>query len=78
MSVGRLGVELRGRCYVSGEISGRTQSSGKPCEYDQPLAVGRVTIRVLEINAPGRVDLRQVLLDGGVFPPAASGEGTAS
>jgi hypothetical protein len=31
-------------------------------------AVGRVTIRVLEVNAPDRVDLRQVLLDEDVFP----------
>jgi hypothetical protein len=31
-------------------------------------AIGRTTIRVLEINDQARVDLRQVLLEGGDFP----------
>ncbi len=35
-------------------------------------AIGRVTIAVLEINAPDRVLLRQSLIDEGVFPPEES------
>ena len=32
-------------------------------------AIGRVTIAVLKINDPLRVELRQELIDEGVFPP---------
>src|SRR5438094_1640388 len=32
-------------------------------------AIGRVTIAVLKINDPLRVELRQYLIDEGVFPP---------
>jgi hypothetical protein len=32
-------------------------------------AIGRVTIAVLKINDPLRVELRQTLIDEGVFPP---------
>ena|ERR1017187_969340 len=35
-------------------------------------AIGRTTISVLNINDPDRVDLRQSLMDEGVFPPAGS------
>lgn len=35
-------------------------------------AVGRVTVAVLEINVAERVQLRQSLIDEGVFPPVAS------
>jgi hypothetical protein len=35
-------------------------------------AIGRATIAVLEINAPDRVQLRQSLIDEGVFPPAVA------
>ena len=31
--------------------------------------IGRTTVEVLEINLPYRVDIRQVLMDEGVFPP---------
>lgn len=32
-------------------------------------ACGRVTVDVLNVNAPHRVELRELLIDGGVFPP---------
>jgi hypothetical protein len=35
-------------------------------------ALGRVTVAVLEINFPERVQLRQSLIDEGVFPPSES------
>jgi hypothetical protein len=33
-------------------------------------AIGRATIAVLEINLPYRIELRQGLIDEGVFPPS--------
>lgn len=32
--------------------------------------IGRVTVTVLEINLDYRIDLRQGLIEEGVFPPA--------
>src|SRR5262245_8985141 len=34
---------------------------------------GRVTVDVLSINAPHRVELRELLIRGGVFPPMEEG-----
>ena len=42
--------------------------------WDGPVLVGRTdigraTIEVLEINLPGRIEIREALIDDGVFPP---------
>ena len=31
-------------------------------------AVGRITVRVLDLNAPERVEIRQTLIEGGLYP----------
>ena len=52
----------------------RRHSWHRHFHWDGPLlvgrtAIGRATILVLEINLDYRVDLRQELIDEGVFPP---------
>src|SRR5262249_28338609 len=47
---------------------------GKHFRWDGPrlvgrTAIGRVTIRILDMNAPQEVELRQELIDDGLFPP---------
>jgi hypothetical protein len=36
-------------------------------------AIGRVTVAVLNINLPHRVELREALIEEGVFPPTSTG-----
>lgn len=56
-------------------FNSRRHSWHRHFRWDGPVlvgrtAIGRATIIVLEINLDYRVDLRQGLIDEGVFPPA--------
>jgi hypothetical protein len=68
---------LSGRDFVTGRVvllfNPRRQSWSRHFQWVGPQligksACGRATIDVLNINAPHRVDLRELLIRGGVFP----------
>lgn len=69
---------LSGRDFVTARVvrlfNPRRQHWDRHFTWDGALLVGltpcgRATVDVLNINAPHRVDLRELLIAGGVFPP---------
>jgi hypothetical protein len=55
-------------------FSPRRQGWKRNFQWDGPLLVGRTacgraTVAVLNINAPQRLDLRELLIGTGLFPP---------
>ena len=69
---------LSGRDFVTGRVvvlfNPRRQRWDRHFAWEGAQLVGntpcgRATIDVLNINAPHRIDLRELLISGGVFPP---------
>ena len=74
----RKGPNLSGIDPVSGKIvtlfNPRRQKWARHFRWDGPVLlgrtqIGRATIAVMEINLPARVQLREVLMAAGLFPP---------
>ena len=58
------------RYSIYAVTSGHGIFAGLVCELVGRTPSGRATIIVLKINLDHRIDLRQGLIDEGVFPPA--------